>query len=147
MRTPRHSPPSASVISLGPEAGDTTQQPPPPYVIRGGGGCVCLPCRAVGEKESIGGGCPAFCLILRPLPDASDPDGIRRLRGFLKSALRQWRLRCVRAERTTETCTPTGLQPDEVGTDARGSGDGEARSWVLPYALGVAQFPPPASAT
>jgi arginase family enzyme len=36
-----------------------------------------------------------FRLVLSPLPDKSDPSGIRRLRRALKSLLRTYRLRCV----------------------------------------------------
>ena len=38
-----------------------------------------------------------WLLHIRPEPDhtGTDPDGIRRLRGFLKTMLRAWNLRCV----------------------------------------------------
>jgi len=39
-----------------------------------------------------------YKLILQPLPDETDVDGVRRLRGLLKAALRQYRLRAVRVE-------------------------------------------------
>jgi hypothetical protein len=38
---------------------------------------------------------PTYILTLRPLPDAADPGGIRRLRALVKAALRSYRLRCV----------------------------------------------------
>ena len=38
---------------------------------------------------------PVYILTLRPLPDAADPGGIRRLRALVKAALRSYRLRCV----------------------------------------------------
>lgn len=40
-----------------------------------------------------------YTLIIEPLPDASDPAGIRRLRRLLKVMLRAFRLRVVRVER------------------------------------------------
>lgn len=51
---------------------------------------------------------PTYHLVLRPEPDKSDPRGIRRLRAFLKAALRGYRLRCVRVEPT-----PTGTGESE----------------------------------
>jgi hypothetical protein len=38
---------------------------------------------------------PTYQLELRPLPDKSDPQGIRRLRILLKRLLRSHRMRCV----------------------------------------------------
>lgn len=38
---------------------------------------------------------PTYILRLRPEPDSTDPDGIRRLRAFLKAALRSYGLRCT----------------------------------------------------
>jgi len=39
-----------------------------------------------------------YVLHLVPLPQADDPDGIRRLRLALKALLRSYRLRCTRCE-------------------------------------------------
>ncbi len=36
-----------------------------------------------------------FFLTLRPLPDKSDPSGLRRLRRALKALLRSYGLRCT----------------------------------------------------
>lgn len=41
---------------------------------------------------------PRYTLTLRPLPDKSDPAGVRRLRAALKALLRSYRLRCERCE-------------------------------------------------
>lgn len=38
---------------------------------------------------------PEFLITLKVLPDNSDPEGYRRLRAFLKSARRAWRLQCT----------------------------------------------------
>jgi len=38
---------------------------------------------------------PVYVLTVRPTPDATDPQGIRRLRAMLKSMLRRFGLRCV----------------------------------------------------
>ena len=40
---------------------------------------------------------PTYQLTLRPLPDKTDPEGIRRLRRVLKHSLRSCRMRCVAA--------------------------------------------------
>jgi len=55
-----------------------------------------------------------YTVTLRPDRDLTDPDGIRRLRAFLKVALRRWGLRC------------TGVHPSEPGEPAgiTGSVDG-----------------------
>jgi hypothetical protein len=37
----------------------------------------------------------AFCIVVRPLPDASDPAGYRRLRILLKRLLRSYRMHVV----------------------------------------------------
>ena len=58
---------------------------------------------------------PRYQLTLRPLPDRSDPDGIRRLRRGLKHLLRSCRLRCEKA-----------VQIHEDGTTLTG------RDWVFP---------------
>jgi len=55
--------------------------------------------RATGQAERRRQGEPdpaGFVLTLRPVPDATDPDGIRRLRRALKCLLRSFGLRCVR---------------------------------------------------
>lgn len=44
---------------------------------------------------------PTYRIVLRPLPDRTDPQGWRRLRAALKSMLRSYRLRCVTFERVT----------------------------------------------
>ena len=41
------------------------------------------------------GDSPQFVVTLRVMPAEGDPSGIRRLRAFLKTALRRWGLRCV----------------------------------------------------
>ena len=38
---------------------------------------------------------PEFLITLKVLPDGIDPEGYRRLRAFLKSAKRAWRLQCT----------------------------------------------------
>jgi hypothetical protein len=38
---------------------------------------------------------PRFTVTLEAPPTADDPDGVRRLRRFLKRAWRDWGLRCV----------------------------------------------------
>lgn len=38
---------------------------------------------------------PVYKLTLRPEPDPTDPDGIRRLRALLKAALRSYGLKCI----------------------------------------------------
>jgi len=43
-----------------------------------------------------------YILRLRPLPQADDPDGIRRLRAALKALLRSFGLRCVAIDRVPE---------------------------------------------
>lgn len=40
-----------------------------------------------------------YTIVIEPLPDASDPQGVRRLRRLLKAMLRAFRLRCVKVER------------------------------------------------
>ena len=45
---------------------------------------------------------PSYAVVFRPEPDPSDPDGIRRLRAFLKNAKRRWGLRCVEAHPALE---------------------------------------------
>ncbi|MGI8980467.1 MAG: hypothetical protein ACR2FY_14665 [Pirellulaceae bacterium] len=37
----------------------------------------------------------SYILTVTPLPDDSDPGGIRRLRRLLKAMVRSWRLRCT----------------------------------------------------
>lgn len=44
---------------------------------------------------------PIYELHLRPMPDNTDPDGIRRLRRALKCLGRSFRLRCVYAKEIT----------------------------------------------
>ncbi|MFN0017722.1 MAG: hypothetical protein ACKVP0_05635 [Pirellulaceae bacterium] len=52
---------------------------------------------------------PEYDVRLRVLPDDSiDGDGYRRLRAFLKAAIRSWRLQCVRI---TEAKPQTEAQP------------------------------------
>lgn len=58
---------------------------------------------------------PTYCLTLRPEPDSSDPDGVRRLRALLKAALRSYRLRCL-------DCRPIGDEGDK-GTAEPGDGE------------------------
>ena len=41
---------------------------------------------------------PRYTLVLRPMPDRSDPDGIRRLRAVLKCLLRSYGMRCERCK-------------------------------------------------
>ena len=41
---------------------------------------------------------PIYRLRIRPLPDATDPRGYRRLRRLLKILLRSLRFRCLGAE-------------------------------------------------
>lgn len=41
------------------------------------------------------GGESSYLLTVRPLPDDSDPGGIRRLRRLLKAMVRSYGLRCV----------------------------------------------------
>ena len=62
--------------------------------------------RALMSKNSQ----PVFEVVLRVKPDASDPTGVRRLRAFLKSALRRWRMRCVTVRRLENDthCDVTG---------------------------------------
>ena len=45
---------------------------------------------------------PTYTLTIRPLPDASDPGGIRRLRRALKALRRGYGLQCVRIEPAKE---------------------------------------------
>lgn len=40
---------------------------------------------------------PEYTITVRPLADDTDPDGIRRLRAWLKVGLRRLRLKCVSA--------------------------------------------------
>lgn len=40
-----------------------------------------------------------YTVRLRPLADGGDPEGTRRLRAFLKTALRSFRLRCTGVKR------------------------------------------------
>lgn len=52
---------------------------------------------------------PEFIVRLRCLPvDHGDQDGIRRLRAFLKCAIRSWRIQCVALR---------AARPDEVGAE------------------------------
>ena len=57
-----------------------------------------------------------FSLILTPLPDKTDPSGIRRLRRALKSLLRVHRLRCVDV---SETAPPLDLDNEEPKVSQR----------------------------
>jgi hypothetical protein len=42
---------------------------------------------------------PDYIVTLRPKPDATDPDGTRRLRWLLKVALRRFGLRCISVQK------------------------------------------------
>ena len=58
----------------------------------------------IGEVNGV-----RFILTLQPVPDKTDPKGIRRLRRLLKLALRVCRLRCVNVVATDgaeETTNP-----------------------------------------
>ena len=46
-----------------------------------------------------------YTLTVTPLPDASDPKGVRRLRALLKRLLRSDRMRCV-------SCVPSPSTED-----------------------------------
>lgn len=49
---------------------------------------------------------PEYDVRLRVLPvDHGDENGIRRLRAFLKCAIRSWRLQCVRITEATKPAT------------------------------------------
>lgn len=62
---------------------------------------------------------PTYRIDLRPMPDSTDPDGIRRLRRALKCLGRSFRLRCVRAEELKklpngDTCRPSMSEVDNA---------------------------------
>jgi hypothetical protein len=51
-----------------------------------------------------------YHLTLRPVPDKTDPEGIRRLRRLLKLALRACGLRCVGVRTNHEPQESTNLK-------------------------------------
>lgn len=53
-----------------------------------------------------------YLLRLRPAPDTTDVDGIRRLRAWLKRAGRAYGLRCVSVEAVEQT---SGSAADAAG--------------------------------
>ena len=57
---------------------------------------------------------PSYQLTIRPLPDSSDPGGIRRLRRALKALVRSYGLRC------------TSIQPAKEDTSTKGEADAVA---------------------
>lgn len=59
---------------------------------------------------------PKYLLAVRPLPDDSDVEGVRRLRSLLKIMLRTFRIRCVSCEPWTEPKPP---KPAEDATPAQ----------------------------
>lgn len=54
---------------------------------------------------------PKYVLAIRPLPDPTDVDGIRRLRAMLKSMLRGYRLRVVSCVEWKETELAKAMEP------------------------------------
>jgi hypothetical protein len=61
---------------------------------------------------------PTYRLVLRPLPDPSDADGIRRLRMALKALLRSYRLRCCAIEAVTAEDVATADRAEQDRTEA-----------------------------
>jgi len=59
----------------------------------------------------------AYKLILRPLPDRTDPAGVRRLRRALKRLLRGYGLRCVEVQRFAPPAAPAGHLADSDEAD------------------------------
>ena len=55
---------------------------------------------------------PIYWLHVRPLPQADDPQGVRRLRGALKSLLRSCRLRCA----AVQSNPPGAMRHDAPGS-------------------------------
>lgn len=51
---------------------------------------------------------PEYRLTLRPLPDKSDPAGIRRLRRALKCLLRSFGLQCIDISETQDSTNKEG---------------------------------------
>jgi hypothetical protein len=51
---------------------------------------------------------PEYRLTLRPLPDKSDPAGIRRLRRALKCLLRSFGLQCIDISETQDGTNKEG---------------------------------------
>ena len=72
-----------------------------------------------GHPRGSGGGAmiqrPVYLVRLQPTPDASDPDGTRRLRMSLKRGLRDFGLRCVAVEpEADQTAVPaTTIDADD----------------------------------
>ena len=64
---------------------------------------------------------PTYILKLRPLPDATDPAGIRRLRRLLKAALRVYGLRCVGCVEVAEGEVTKTEKPHASVNSTRGS--------------------------
>lgn len=66
----------------------------------------------LGEED---GSCPtlrpSYLLTLRPLPDESDPGGIRRLKALLKACVRSYRMQPTRIEPAEPS---EATKPDEV---------------------------------
>lgn len=56
---------------------------------------------------------PTYILRLRPEPDSTDPDGIRRLRALLKAALRSYGMKCIE------------VAPAQPGTDGQ-----QGKGWL-----------------
>ena len=61
-----------------------------------------------------------YTVTLRPDRDLTDPAGIRRLRAFLKVALRRWGLRCT----GVHPSEPAGITGSVDGSDVAPNGGG-----------------------
>ena len=61
---------------------------------------------------------PTYRLLVRPLPDATDPEGYRRLRALLKTMLRGYRIRCCSFEAVTTADVATADAAERSGKEA-----------------------------
>lgn len=61
---------------------------------------------------------PTYRIVIRPLPDQSDPQGWRRLRALCKAALRGYAIRVCTFEAVTQDDIAAADEAERTGTEA-----------------------------
>ena len=120
-------PGEACTVARRPGPVASTQWPGPLYK-RGRWASVCV-LRGPMRKQKNGASdsmkhAPTYTLTLKPMPDKSDPAGIRRLRWLLKAIGRTYRLRVTRCEPAGDGLAGAPAPGNAPGGDRAATPDG-----------------------